>query len=194
MARRTVQETAVELRGRPVPVRLQRNPRARRIILRIDAHGTDADGVAVTLPRGAKPAEGLALVREKADWVLGRLGALRPRVPFEPGEAVPVLGRERVIRPVAPGRGVVRLEETEILVAGRPEHLARRVRDWLKAEARREIMPLVRDKAAALGRRPGRVTIRDTRSRWGSCSAEGNLSFCWRLVMAPVAVLDYVVA
>ncbi|MBT7944473.1 MAG: M48 family metallopeptidase, partial [Alphaproteobacteria bacterium] len=91
-------------------------------------------------------------------------------------------------------RGVVRLGFGEILVAGGQEHLARRVRDWFKGEARDRIRPLVRDKALVLGRTPGRITVRDTKSRWGSCSHDGNLSFCWRLVMAPATVLDYVVA
>jgi hypothetical protein len=74
------------------------------------------------------------------------------------------------------------------------EHLARRVRDWFRSEARARIGVLVRDKAAVLGQTPGRITVRDTKSRWGSCSHDGNLSFCWRLVMAPASVLDYVVA
>ncbi|HIM77598.1 MAG TPA: M48 family peptidase, partial [Rhodospirillales bacterium] len=83
---------------------------------------------------------------------------------------------------------------SEILVAGRHEHVARRGKDWFKSQARELIVSRVREKAQTLDRKPGRITIRDTKSRWGSCSPDGNLSFCWRLVMAPDAVLDYVVA
>jgi len=72
--------------------------------------------------------------------------------------------------------------------------MARRVRDWLSALAKEEIAPLVRDKTQLIERPAGRITIRDTKSRWGSCSHDGNLSFCWGLVMAPASVLDYVVA
>ena len=107
---------------------------------------------------------------------------------------MPLGGVEHTIRHVPHKRGVVRRQGAEILVAGRPEHLARRIRDWFRKEARSKIGRLVGDKAAALNRTAGRITIRDTRSRWGSCSAGGNLSFCWRLVMAPETVLDYVVA
>ncbi len=89
---------------------------------------------------------------------------------------------------------MVRREGGTLIVAGRPEHLGRRLTDWLKAEARREFAVRARAKAEILGRRVGRVTVRDTRSRWGSCSANGNLSFCWRMVMAPAFVVDYVVA
>ncbi len=194
MARTPVRETYVELGGKRVPVRIYRNTRARRIILRIDDRNGDGDGVSVTLPRRTPLREGLDLIHEKAAWVLDRLGGLPPRVAFADGASVPLGGVDHTIRHVLDGRGVVRREGAEILVAGGPEHLARRLRDWLKKEARSQIGRLVGDKAAALGRTAGRITIRDTRSRWGSCSAEGNLSFCWRLVMAPETVLDYVVA
>jgi predicted metal-dependent hydrolase len=81
-----------------------------------------------------------------------------------------------------------------IRVGGRPEHASRRLIDWLKREARRKIEERVLEHATRLGVRPKRITIRDTSSRWGSCSSARSLSFSWRLVMAPPAVLDYVVA
>ena len=194
VARTHSEVISIEFDGRRVPVTLRRNPRARRIILRVDRQGDSGDGVSVTLPRGASRAEGMALVREKADWVLERLSELGPRVAFADGSVVPLGGADHLIRHVPGSRGAVRREGVEILVAGRIEHLGRRVRDWFRAQARSEITSRVREKAASLGRPAGRITIRDTRSRWGSCSADGNLSFCWRLVMAPVRVLDYVVA
>ena len=189
-----VRETFVELGGKRIPVRLYRNTRARRIILRINDWNGNGDGVSVTLPRRTSLREGLDLIHEKAAWVLERLGGLPPRVAFADGARVPLGGVDHTIRHVLDGRGVVRRQGNEILVAGGAEHLARRLRDWLRKEVRSQIGRLVGDKAAALGRTAGRITIRDTRSRWGSCSADGNLSFCWRLVMAPETVLDYVVA
>ena len=198
MARELIKETALELAGKRVPVRLFRNKRARRIILRIDEDADGGDGVVVTLPNRASQKEGLALVLDKADWVLNQLDERLPRVPFADGEMVPLGGVDYRIRAVPGGfgvaRGVIRLEWSEILVAGRPEHVARRVKDWFKRQARDHIAPRVREKAQALDKQAGRITIRDTKSRWGSCSPDGNLSFCWRLVMAPDAVLDYVVA
>ncbi len=194
MTRSTVKETTIELAGRRVPVRLTRNARARRIILRVDGHGSGGDGVTVTLPRNAAQREGLKLVMDKADWVLERLAELTPRVTFADGAMVPLSGVDHLIRHVPGVRGGVWRDGAEIFVTGGLEHLARRLKDWFRAEARRHINPRVRDKAAALGRAAGRITIRDTKSRWGSCSHDGNLSFCWRLVMAPEGVLDYVVA
>ncbi|MBV8939567.1 MAG: M48 family metallopeptidase, partial [Alphaproteobacteria bacterium] len=81
-----------------------------------------------------------------------------------------------------------------LLVAGEPDFVPRRVRDWLKAEARREIARRAEAHAEALGCRIRRITLRDTVSRWGSCSSDGRLSFSWRLMLAPAEVLEYVVA
>ena len=182
---------SLDVGGRKVPLRMRRNPRARRLILRIDPDNGDA---VVTLPKRASRAEGLALARRKSSWIADRLDALPPRVPFADGAVVPLLGSAHLIVH-SPGGGLpVRLGDGEILVGGRPEHLARRLGDWFRREARRHIATRVEAKAERLGRQAGRITIRDTRSRWGSCSASGNLSFCWRLVMAPENVLDYVVA
>ncbi len=181
----------IDLGGRRVDLRIRRHPRARRIILRIDSEN---DGAVVTLPRRTPEREGLELVYSKAFWILRRLDALPPRVPFTDGVEIPFLGVGRRVRHRPDSRGVVWIEGGEIHVAGRPEHLARRLKDWLVGEARRRISERVRSMAAKLEVRPGRVSMRDTRSRWGSCSANGSISFCWRLVMMPESVIDYVVA
>ncbi|MBI2586118.1 MAG: M48 family metallopeptidase [Rhodospirillales bacterium] len=194
MAKTAVLETVIALGGRDVPIRVYRNPRARQIILRVDGVGDDGDGIVLTLPRRTDLAEGLELAREKRDWVLERLERLAPRVPFSAGARIPLGGVDHEIRHRPDGRGGVWRDGFAIVVSGRPEHLARRVRDWLREQARSEIATRVQEKACLLERAPGRITVRDTRSRWGSCSHDGNLSFCWRLVMAPMMVLDYVVA
>ncbi len=174
-----------------MPVVAQVNPRARRITLRID----NADGgVRLTLPRGVSLAEGMLFAREKAAWLRDGLAALPPRVPFADGTLVPVLGTDHRIRHLPGGRGTVRRQDGEIRVTGQARLVARRVETWLRAEARRELGGRARLKAARIGRRVARVAVRETRSRWGSASDDGNLNFCWRLVLAPEAVLDYVVA
>jgi predicted metal-dependent hydrolase len=180
-----------DLDGRPIPLRIKRNKRARRIILRID---TAKEGIALTLPPRTSLEKGLALAEEKSGWIKDRLEALPKRVPFVDGALIPFLGAEHVLRHRPQRRGVAWREGGEINVTGRSEYLARRTMDWLKDAARREILSRVSEKTVRLGVKAGRVSLRDTRSRWGSCSKDGNLSFCWRLVMAPELVLDYVVA
>lgn len=191
MAPRSEHQVAIDLGGRSVPVRLRRDKRARRLILRLDSNG---DGVVVTLPPGTGSPEALDLVARQETWIIDQLAALPPRVPFSDGAVIPVLGIDhRVCH--RPGRGPpVEAADGEILVAGRPEHLARRLGDWLRGEARRQIETRVETLAGRLGHRAGRITLRDPRTRWASCAADGGLSFSWRLVMAPEPVLAYVVA
>jgi len=181
----------LDIDGRAVPLRMVRHPMARRLILRLDPKG---GGVTVTLPPWAGWAEGADLAVRERDWIGSRVQSFPVRHPFVDGAVVPFRGEELRIRHVG-GRGApVRREADELLVGGEPEHMARRLSDWLRAAARADIEPLAHAKAELIGRRVTRVTLRDTRSRWGSCSIGGGLSFCWRLVLAPPDILDYVVA
>jgi predicted metal-dependent hydrolase len=182
---------SVALGGRDIPLILRTSPRARRVTLRIDPA---EDAVELVLPRGVSAREGLKFAAEKSGWILTRLAARPPRVPFAPGAVLPLLGIDHVVRHRPEARGVVWREEGAVCVAGRAEHLPRRLGDWLKREARREIAARAAVKAALIGRRVRRIGLRDPKTRWGSCAPSGVLSFSWRLVLAPEAVLDYVVA
>lgn len=174
----------------------RRSARARRMLLRVDpAHG----GPELVLPDGVSPDIGADFARRHLGWLRVRLARLPARIGLVDGAEIPILGVPHRLRHRPDQRGGVwRLADpdgsAELHVAGHAEHLARRVTDFLKAEARRAIAPRARGYATALDRSPGRITVRDTASRWGSCSARGDLSFSWRLVLAPEAVLDYVVA
>jgi hypothetical protein len=175
----------------PAHIAWRRSPRARRVSLRIDPRGAV---VVVTLPPRAGRTAGIALLMDHAAWVAERLAALPGPTPFEDGALVPLNGTEHRIRRVPQAADPVRAERGEILVAGEGALLSRRVAEFLRAEARRRLAALVAQKAALAGAQPRRVTVKDTRSRWGSCAANGNLAFSWRLVMAPRFVQDYVAA
>ncbi|MBL6934846.1 MAG: M48 family metallopeptidase [Alphaproteobacteria bacterium] len=177
--------------GRTVELRVRKSRRARRMILRVLPFGA---GVEVVLPPGVGEAEGLDFSRRRAGWIQSHLEEQLPRVPFGDGARIPFLGETLILRHCPRMRGAVRREEGELRVAGDMAHLPRRVADWLKARAREEISPRAHGMAERLGRRVERIGLRDPRTRWGSCSAKGGLSFSWRLVLAPVPVLDYVVA
>lgn len=181
----------IDVDGRTVPVRFRVNARARRMILRVDARAGEAR---VTLPPGVARETAMAFVEERTFWIAKQLVRSSGAVPFEDGAVFPLLGEEHVIQHQPDQRTPVLVEDGVVHVGGKPEHLARRVRDWLKKEARREISSRAGSYADQIGREHGRITIRDTRSRWGSCSSSGGLNFSWRLVLAPIWVLDYVVA
>jgi predicted metal-dependent hydrolase len=181
----------VALPGGTARVEWRRSARARRISLRIDPR---AGAVVVTLPARASRRAGMALLTSHADWVADRLAALPGAVGFADGAMVPIHGIPHRIRH-APGiRGGAWIEAGELIVTGSAEFLARRTRDFLRAEAQRRLVGLVADKAALADVRPRRVTVKDTKSRWGSCAPDGSLAFSWRLIMAPDFAQDYVAA
>lgn len=174
----------------PAPVVWRRSARARRIMLRIEPR---QGGVIVTLPARASAASGRAVLNTHRDWVAERLAKLPRPITLGPGAAVPIDGRPHRIVHRLDVRGTAWLEDGEIHVAGDPAFIARRVNDWLRALARKRLGAMATAKAEAAGLAARRITIKDTSSRWGSCTAKGGLMFSWRLVMAPAEVQDYVV-
>jgi len=184
-------EAVIETPRGSVTVKAKRNRRARRMTLRIDA---THDCAILVLPTYVALAEGLDFARSKADWLQAKLAELPERQAFADGALLNVSGRGLTIRH-EPTLGARVIEDDGTLrVGGEAALLRGRVLRWLKAEVRRAILPLAAARAAAIGKKHKRVALRDSRSRWGSCSSDGSLSFCWRLVFAPPEVLDYVVS
>ncbi len=160
--------------------------------LRIAATG---EAVELVVPRRGSRSEALRFLEANRPWVEKRLAALPPRTVFVDGAAVPVLDIPHVIRHVGGrGRGPAWIEAGEIRVAGSIDFLPRRVRDFLRDLAKRELTERSHRLAESIGQKVRRVSVRDTTTRWGSCARTGNLSFSWRLIFVPEAVLDYVVA
>lgn len=180
--------------NRRVSVTIRRDMRARRMILRVDA----ASGQPVlTLPSRTGIRQAEAFLSKHLSWLMTHLVQVPESAPFDHGSEIPLRGRPcRIMH--RRGRGVACCVATEagrqIQVRGEREHLARRVLDFLKREARRDIEAAVRRHAAAIGRQPSRIRIGDAKTRWGSCNSSGGLTFSWRLILAPAYVLDYLAA
>jgi len=179
----------LEIDGRKVPVTLRRSPLAKRMSLRVDA----VRGIVLVLPSRGRLADARNFLLSHGDWLSQRLSNLPARQNLGVGQVVPLLGADRLVRHRPDTRRGVWVEGNEIHVSGQEEHASRRVGDFLRAEARRLMVSKTHDLAARIGRKPSRVTVKDTVSRWGSCSAQGAIALSWRLVMAPPFVLDYVV-
>ena len=177
--------------GGNISLALRRSMKARHILIKID----DASGeVELVLPRRAAIRDGLAFAQERAGWIEDRLGALPAAVPFRAGTVLPLIGKPLLLGRPRNGARRVRRVGGLLEVPDTDRQFAERVRRWLIAEARREIGERANALAARIDRPIRRLAIRDTATRWGSCSAAGGLSFSWRLVLAPPRVLDYVVA
>jgi predicted metal-dependent hydrolase len=171
-----------------IPYSVRRSKRARRVRVTVDPH----DGVEVVLPQRAPSREAAAAVAQLRGWIEQRLAeaeAVRSQVAAR-GDTVPYLGAELRLVPEA-GRTRVHRRGDDLLV---PDGDARPALErWYRRQAKAEIGPRLDDAAGRLGRSYTRLAIRAQRTRWGSCSSTGVMSFNWRLLLAPEAVLDYVV-
>ena len=187
-----IETASVDLPGGGMAaLRVRRSRRAQRLALRI----MPASGeVELVVPIRASVKQGIAFAREKASWLKIHLNKLPPPVPFEDGAVIPVLGQPREIRRTDELFGGIWLTDAELQVAAPPETLPLIVRSWLRKHAKQELISRAENKTGLLNRPFRRVTVRDTASRWGSCSPKGDLSFSWRIIMAPEYALDYLVS
>ena len=186
----------VEFDGAVYAVRLRRHALARRYTLRI--HAASRDVVLTMPPRGSVKAA-RAFAHKHGGWIAARLGRLPRPAPFTDGTRLPLRGLEHRIVHRPGARGTVWPEtaadgERLLCVAGAAAHLPRRIADFLKREAKRDLETASRRAAGALAVSIKRVSVRDQASRWGSCSTTGVLSYSWRLILAPPFVLEYLAA
>ena len=177
-------------------VRLRRHRQARRYTLRIQAATRE---VVLTMPMRGSVREARAFAERHGGWIAARLGRLPAAVPLVDGMVVPIRGVDHRIVHRRGARGTVWIEADDdgallLCVSGAAPHVGRRVADYLKREAKRDLEAACRRYAKELRVKAKRISIRDQSSRWGSCSSTGVLSFSWRLILAPPHVLDYLAA
>lgn len=177
----------VEIGDPPIVVTVKRSARARRYSLRISS----VDGaVSLSVPTRAKVAEALDFARTKEGWLRKHLDAKPQAVAVGIGAELPIEGK--LVRVVAGQGRLSTLSNGELAVPARGA--TARVKAHLQTLARDRLTAASDRYAAALGRSFVKITLRDTRSRWGSCTSEGGLMYSWRLIMAPPTVLNYVAA
>lgn len=179
------------LRG-PIPIIIRRHPRARRMILRFSHDGR---ALHLTLSKNTTDKAGLAFVQSQKDWIALQRRQFRDRVriAFAPDAIIPLFGRDCRLMHLKTDRGV-RYVGSSLRVSGDERHFSRRVQDWIKAEARMRFSEIATELATELGVRVAAVTVRDTKTRWGSCSKSRRISLSWRLAFAPEEVARYVIA
>jgi predicted metal-dependent hydrolase len=181
----------LKIDGQLLEVKVRLNPRARRMIVKVNP-STGEICITVRSQRGLPAA--LDFARGEKDWIVRQLAKVPQPVSLIPGVSVPLHGVPHEIRAAAKGPAPVWCQDGVIWVRGQATHAPRRVLDFLKKEARKTFEARALRHGEKIGVKPSRITVRDTVSRWGSCSSARSLSFSWRLILAPPFVLDYVVA
>lgn len=190
------EEDRLELAGQVCAYRIRVSPRRRTLALELRADGA----LTVAVPRGL----GLATIRDfvasRQRWIEAKRALLaesRPApVVFQNGTRLPFLGTELILQLSSDGRvrPACRRECDQLLVtAMQEEKLRRAIEGWYRRSAAEHLQARVAHFAPQVGRQPRRIAVRAQRSRWGSCSARGTLSFNWRLLQADAEILDYVV-
>jgi predicted metal-dependent hydrolase len=188
-------QRTVDVAGRSLPLTIRPDKRARRMTLRIEPGG---QALKLTVPHGLKEREIDDFLTRHHGWLMARIARFPKDSAVAEGRYIRIRGEAHRIERTGKLRGVTETVlvdgEPVLRVGGSEDHLARRIRDFLKVEARKDLEVLARAHAATIGRRIAAIAIKDTKSRWGSCAHDGSLSFSWRIVMAPPHVIDYLAA
>ena len=165
--------------------------RAKRLSLRIAPHD---HSLIVTLPTHCTSAQALAFVQSNHAWIQKQLKKLEQTHSFSANSIIPIQGRNYRIIHAPQKRGGAWLEEQHLMVSGDQAFINRRVADFLRAHATTILRQEVQDMARHTHLHPSRIDIRDTSSRWGSCSSSGRIMLSWRVIMAPDLVRHYLIA
>ena len=190
--------TLVDIDGVQTDVRVVENPRTTRLTLRLVPASKTGESLKVTVPPGTPDHEVDTFLQRHRGWAAARLSRLPDVTRIADGVTIPLRGVPHRIVHSGIGRGVVSIGMEDdgkvIRVFGDPKFLPRKVADFLKRQARQDLAKAVALYSDALGVKAKSITLRDTTSRWGSCSSSGALNFSWRIVLAPPEVLHYLAA
>lgn len=188
-------ERAHQVGDRTLILRVVENARASRLTLRIDTGGR---ALKITVPPGMPSREVESFLARHQGWLETKLAKYPDKPKLRPGVKLPVRGVNHLILHEQAKRGSVEQAQDEdgpyLLVHGECTHLPRRLSDFLKKQAKIDIEPMALELAKKTGKKVKSIKFKDTKSRWGSCSSDGNLSFSWRIMMAPRLVIFYLVA
>lgn len=189
-----MEPTTVTLEGQEFPLAILRHGRAKRYTLRWDS---EAQLIKLTVPKRASVKRGIEFTQSRANWLFQQMHKTTNRVQLAPGQSFPLLGLSTLLAHEA-GRGIASLDESEqpqtLTIFGDGDFFPSRLRRYLQGYLREFITPLARNYANELGVTFNKVSIRDTKTHWGSCTADGNLSFAFRLVFADPQLVSYIVA
>ena len=170
----------------PFKVFVVKSKRAKSVFLKQNTKGE----IILTCPRFCPKKFAIHFAEGQIPWIRSHIQYGQKETVFHPGEKLSILGKSYILE----HGSVTKVSSKKLSISGDLEFFHRRVCSY----AQKELLPYIRDKveyfSQKLGVKPGRITLRNTSSRWGSCSSTRNLSFCWKIAFAPLNVIDYLVA
>lgn len=169
------------------------SPKAKRLALRLDSR---ARRINLVIPKRASMQKAYEFAESYQDWIADKIRNLPCPVPYTDGTILPIMGQERVIKIKRGTSKITHIEmtPTELVVTTHMDDPAPRIGRYLRQLAATELEKLANAKAAQLERKLSSFTVRDMKSRWGSCSIDGRMTLSWRLIFAPIESIDYVIA
>ena len=172
-------------------IKIIKSPKAKRLTLRIDAKERLP---ILTIPSRCSAKRAVEFVEMHRAWLEENLQKIPAIKHFENGEKISLMGKEYTINHCPQKRCGVMIEEDNIIVSGSKEFLHRRICDFIKKKAQEQLLKKSQTLANKIGCRVNHVSIKDTKSRWGSCSSLENINYNWRICLAPKYVINYLVA
>jgi len=172
------------------PLKVKTALRCRRLNLRIDHKKRE---VVLSMPKLCSKKKAFDFIQSHIDWVEEKLAALPKIKDFEDGEQISLLGQNITICHDATF-GAPKIIGDKLFVGGDKLFLHRRVKDFIKRQAKKELFKRSKALADRLGCALNGVTIKDTKSRWGSCSSLKHINYSWRIALAPIEAIDYLTA
>jgi len=181
---------SVRIRNEEIPLNIRISARAKRMKIRVEA----SRELTLVVPRQLEPQHALAFLRQEEAWLNQQLTRIEKPVEIEPGVCLPLYGEDHILvnDPLLRGLGV--REEGVLKLSGSADFFKRRFEDWAKKDIKRYIEEYSDYYSRKMGVSRGRITVRDQKSRWGSCSSKGHLNFSWRLIFMPQYVSQYIIA
>lgn len=193
-----MQHYTITINGAPYPLQATRKATAKRYIIRVDG---DAKIIKLTVPKYGSFKQGLAFAKTRENWILQQLIQHSQTIQLAPGVVFPLLGEQTLLLHES-GRGTASLRGTagddasnqQLTIHGDIDYFSGRLERFLKKQLLEFIQPIARSYAEELGVTIKKISVRDTRSHWGSCAADTSLSFASRLAFAKPKIIDYVIA
>ncbi len=180
----------INLNNNIYKIKIQKNSRAKRIILRVSNINSN---ICLTIPKHETEKNAVEFLVRNKDWALHELKRVPKKTLFLDKSEIPYMGVNHKIVYAGEYTNLIYIYNKKIIVFGKKDELSKNLRNWLYNRAKIEILDIAKLKVNFLNKTFNKVKIKELRSSWGTCGENGNLSFSWRLILAPRHVMEYIV-